>query len=67
VLLIIIAIKADDVIRQGYEWFVVASIGMSFLPAPCILFALWLDAQRQIRTLTSEAEGIETRALQTTE
>ena len=67
VLLIIIAVRADDVVRPSSEWFVVASIGMSFLPALGILFALWLDVQRQVKTLRSEADELETRALEATE
>ena len=65
-LLIIIAVKADDAILPGYEWFAVFSVALSLLPAPCILGALWFDAQRRVRTLSSEADRIETRVLQTT-
>jgi hypothetical protein len=64
VFLIIIALKADDVILDGYEWFAVLSILLSFLPAPLILAALWFDAQRRVRTLKSVANSIETRALE---
>jgi hypothetical protein len=67
VFLIIIAIKADDVIRDGYEWFAIVSIALSFLPAPLILGALWFDAQRRVKTLKSVAASIETRALQAPE
>jgi hypothetical protein len=61
--LIAIAFKADDLIRDGYEWFYVAAIALSFLPAPLILAALWFDAQRRTKSLKSEAKSIETRAL----
>jgi hypothetical protein len=64
VFLIIIAVKADDVIRGGYEWFAVMSIALSFLPGPLILGALWFDARRRVKTLKSLANSIETRALQ---
>ncbi len=63
VFLIIIALKADDVILEGYEWFAVVAMAASFLPAPLILGVLWFDAQRLLRTLKLEANSIETRAL----
>jgi hypothetical protein len=64
VFLIIIAIKADDVIQDGYEWFAVTSIALSFFPAPIILGVLWFDARRRVRTLKATAHSIETRALE---
>jgi hypothetical protein len=64
VFLIIIAVKNDDVIPNGYEWFAVVSIALSFLPAPLILGALWFDARRRVKTLRSVAADIEMRALQ---
>ncbi len=63
VLLIIVAIKADDVIQSGYEWFAIVSIALSFLPAPLMLLALWLDARRRVSTLKRAAVSIEERAL----
>lgn len=63
VLLIIIAIKAADVITEGWEWFAVLSIAMSLLPAPLTLVALWFEARRRLRTLMSDAERIESEAL----
>ena len=63
VLLIVIAVKADDPMN-GSEWFAVLAIALSFLPAPFILGALWLDAQTRVQVLKSKADGIETRALE---
>ena len=63
VFLIITAVKADDVIQDGYEWFAVASIFLSFVPALAILGSLAFDAQRRIGALKFEANSIETRAL----
>jgi hypothetical protein len=65
VFLIVIAVKADDAILDGYEWFVVVSIGLSFVPAPVVLGTLSFDAHRRVRALKSAANSIETRALQT--
>jgi hypothetical protein len=56
--------KADDQIPDGSEWFAVIAIAASFLPAPSILGALWLDAQRRVRALKLKADGIERRALE---
>jgi uncharacterized integral membrane protein len=64
VFLIVIAVKADDVILDGYEWFAVVAIALSFLPGPLILATLWFDAQQRVKTLKSAANSIETRALQ---
>ena len=43
--LIVIACKAGDNIGEGYEWFVVIVISLSFIPAPLMLAALWWDAR----------------------
>lgn len=64
VFLIIIAVKNDDVILEGYEWFAVVSVALSFLPAPLILGALWFDARRRVKKLKSVASSIEAQALQ---
>jgi len=64
IFLIIIAVKADDVIREGYEWFAVVAIALSILPAPLILGMLWFDAQRRVVPLNAEVKSIESRALQ---
>ncbi|WJR77070.1 hypothetical protein [Bradyrhizobium sp. NP1] len=63
VLLIVIALKADDQILGGYEFFAVFAIAASFLPAPVILGSLWVDARRRVKKLKSKAEAIEKRAL----
>jgi hypothetical protein len=64
VLLVVIALKADDQIADAYEWFVVLVIAISYLPAPCILGSLWVDAQRRIKSLKAKANSIEKRALE---
>jgi hypothetical protein len=64
VLLTIIAIKAETVIEDGYEWFVVLAVGLSFLPAPIILGALWWDARHRVEPLKVEAARIEAQALE---
>jgi hypothetical protein len=63
VFLTIIACKADDLILDGYEWFAVLAIGLSFLPAPLMLGALWLDALQRVSPLKLVADDIESRAL----
>ncbi len=63
VLLVVIALKADDQIANGYEWFAVFAIAASYLPAPCILGSLWVDAQRRVKPLKAKADSIEKRAL----
>lgn len=66
VFLIIIAIKADDKISGNWGYFfAVFAIAMSFLPAFFVLGGLWYDARRRVGTLKSEADSIETRALET--
>jgi hypothetical protein len=64
ILLIAIALKADDQISDGYEWFAIFAIAASFLPAPSILGSLWVDAQRRVMTLRAKADSIEKRALE---
>src|SRR6266404_1882712 len=63
VLLVVIALKADDQIADGYEWFAVFAMAASYLPAPCILGSLWVDAQRRVKPLKAKADSIEKRAL----
>ena len=60
-LLVVIALKADD---QISVWFAVFAIAASYLPAPCILGSLWVDAQRRAKTLEAEADSVEKRALE---
>lgn len=62
-LLIIIACKAGDDILDGYEWFAVFAIGLSFIPAPLMLGVLWFDARRHVAPLKKIADDIETRAI----
>ena len=64
VFLVVIAVKADDQILDGYELFAVVAIAASYLPAPCILGSLWVDAQRRIKPLREAADSIEKRALE---
>ena len=64
VLLVVIAIKADDQISDGYEWFAIFAIAASYLPAPCIFGSLWLDAQMRVKPLEAKADSIEKRALE---
>lgn len=64
VLLIAIALKADDQIMDGYAWFAVFAIAASYLPAPCIFGSLWVDAQRRVKPLKTQADNIEKRALE---
>jgi hypothetical protein len=61
VLLIIIAIKADDPIRDHY-WFAVFAIALSFLPAPITLGTLARDAHNSLKPLKEEATQIEHEA-----
>ena len=61
--LIVIACKAGDVIREGYEWFAVVAISLSFIPAPVMLGALWWDARQRTAPLKKVADDIETRAI----
>ena len=63
VFLIIIACKAGDDIRDGYEWFAVAAMGLSFIPAPLMLGVLWWDARQRVAPLKKLADDIETRAI----
>jgi hypothetical protein len=63
IFLIIIACKANDDIADGYAWFAVAAIGLSFMPAPLMLGALWWDARQRIAPLKKIADNIETRAI----
>jgi hypothetical protein len=62
VFLIVIAIKADDLIRDEYPWFAVTAIVGSFLPAPVTLGCLAWDAHRSLRLLRAESEKIEDEA-----
>jgi hypothetical protein len=64
VLLIVIAIKAEDVILDGYEWFAVMSIALAFLPAPILLFVLWFDSRSELAGLRNVARAIEKRAVE---
>jgi hypothetical protein len=63
VFLIIIACKAGDVIRDGYEWFTVVAISLSFIPAPLLVGTLWWDARRRVAPLKKVADDIEARAI----
>lgn len=63
VFLIVIACKAADDILDGYEWFVVVAIGLSFIPAPVMLGVLWWDARQRVAPLKKVADDIETRAI----
>ena len=63
VFLIIIACKAGDDILDGYEWFTVAAMSLSFIPAPLLLGVLWWDARQRVAPLKEVADDIETRAL----
>jgi len=63
-LLVVIAVRADNQISDGYEWFAVLAIAASYLPAPCILGSLWMDAQRRVEPLRAKADSIEKRALE---
>jgi hypothetical protein len=63
VFLIIIACKAADDIRDGYEWFAVAAMSLSFIPAPLMLGVLWWDARQRVAPLKKLAGDIEARAI----
>jgi hypothetical protein len=63
VFLIIIACKAGDPIRDGYEWFAVVAISLSFIPAPLMFGALWWDARRRVAPLKKIVDDIEARAI----
>jgi hypothetical protein len=63
VFLIIIACKADDLIGAGHESFAVASIALSFIPAPLMLAVLWWDARQRVAPLKVIADDIEARAI----
>jgi hypothetical protein len=63
-LLVVIALKADDQISAGYEWFAVFAIAASYFPALCIFGSLWRDAQRRVKPLEVKADSIEKRALE---
>jgi hypothetical protein len=63
VFLIIIACKAGDVIRDGYEWFAVVAISLSFIPAPLMVGTLWWDARQRVDPLKKVADDIEARAI----
>jgi hypothetical protein len=63
-LLVLIAIRADDQISDGHEWFAVFAIATSYLPAICIFGSLWIDAQRRVKPLEAKADSIEKRALE---
>jgi hypothetical protein len=64
VVLAILAYKADDPITDGWFWTTIAMVGLSFLPGPISLFALWVDANRQVLPLRQEANDLERRASQ---
>ena len=64
VLLFVIALKADNQIVDGYEWFAIFAIALAYFPAPCILGSLWLDAQTRVKPLKAKADSIEKRALE---
>jgi len=61
--LIIIACKAREDLLEGYEWFPIVAISLSFVPAPSMLGALWWDARRRLAPLKKVADNIETRAI----
>lgn len=61
-LLVIIACKAEDVISEGFTWFIVLAVGLSFLPAPLMLGGLWCDARRRVAPLKKVADDLEERA-----
>jgi len=63
VFLIVIACKAGDVIREGYEWFTVLAISLSFIPAPLMVGTLWWDARQRVAPLKKVADDIEARAI----
>jgi hypothetical protein len=63
VLLIIIACIANYDIADGYEWFAVLAIALSFLPAPLMLGVLWWDARQRIGPLKEAANDLEARAI----
>ncbi len=63
VFLIVIACYAGDTISEEYEWFIVIAVGLSFIPAPLMLAALWWDARQRVAPLKNVADDIEVRAL----
>ena len=63
VMLVAIALKAQDDVAEGYEWTIVMMVALSLLPAPITLGALWIDADRQVKPIKKEADDLEKRAL----
>lgn len=64
IVLVVVSVKADDVLQNGYELFAVLAIGLSYMPAPLTLGALYMDARERVRSLEEEAARIEERALE---
>jgi hypothetical protein len=63
IILVVIAYKAQDDVREGYEWTTIVMFALSLLPAPLTLGALWIDANRQVKPMKDEADDLEKRAL----
>jgi hypothetical protein len=62
--LAILAYKAEDPITEGWFWTTTAMVGLSILPGPISLAALWFDASSQVKPLRQEADDLEKRATQ---
>ena len=63
VALVALAFLAQKDIDMTSIWIVVLLAALSLLPAPATLGALWIDANRQVRPMKSEADDLERRTL----
>jgi len=63
IFLIVIACAANYDIVDGFAWFAVLAIALSFLPAPLMLGVLWWDARERIAPLKKAANDLEARAI----
>jgi hypothetical protein len=63
ILLAVLAFKADDLITGGWESLPPFFVFFSLCPALITLGALWLDANRQVKPMKTEADALEKKAL----
>lgn len=62
-ILVLLAFNADDVIEVSAAWSTVVIVGLSLLPGPITLLALWYDASIQVLPIKSKADSLEARAI----
>jgi hypothetical protein len=62
IILAVLAFKADDPIRDGWEWTTILMVALSLLPALVTFGVLWYEADKRVKPMKEKADDLEKRA-----